>query len=107
MRGGDGTPIVHHTLMPLHRNARFEPSLLKNAELAPPFAFTKSCPTFKIPKSAPARESLLFDLLTDPHQLSPLQNPGIEAEMVAHLQTLLRECDVPAEQWQRLRLQSI
>jgi arylsulfatase A-like enzyme len=105
MRGGDAATIYHHTLMPQHRSARFEPALLENAELAPPFRFTKNCPTFKIPRQTAARESLLFDLQTDPRQQTPLHDHEIATAMNAHLRHLLGECDAPCEQWQRLGLE--
>lgn len=104
MRGGDGTPIYKHTLMLQDRATRFAPDVVRSAELAPSFNFTKGCSTFKIPAASSPRESLLFDLRTDPGQAAPLQDAAVAERLCALLRGLLRECEAPAEQWQRLGL---
>lgn len=46
----------------------------------------------------------LFHLENDPTQKTPLQDPAVEARMLAHLTRLMRENDAPPEQFTRLGL---
>jgi hypothetical protein len=48
--------------------------------------------------------NLLFDLQNDPAQERPIEDAAIERTMLQHLDNLMRECDAPDEQWQRLGL---
>ncbi|MFK7803777.1 MAG: sulfatase [Anaerolineae bacterium] len=107
----DNAPLFEYTLMPTHIRSPFSPDELKDAELAPPFTFTKECPLLKIPARAWTNAhpfgTLLFDVEADPEQLEPLdhaENADVEADMIAHLTKLMRENDAPAEQYQRLGL---
>lgn len=115
MRGpaqADNTPLYEYTLMPTHMRALFSPEELRGAVLAPPFRFTKGVPLLKIPSrrtltgalSASQRETLLFDLATDPAQEHPLHDPTVEAYMIEHLVRLMHENDAPPEQFERLGL---
>ena len=109
-------PLFDYTLMPAHMRHAFEVTELNGAiELAPPFSFTKGCQTIRIPKQAgmpggePARFSLptrLYDVVRDPKQEHHLDDVAVEAEMTNHLSALLKSCDAPPEQFQRLGLSS-
>jgi chorismate mutase len=48
--------------------------------------------------------TLLFDMQTDPDQLHPIHDPDQEALMLQHLIRLMKQNDVPAEQFVRLGL---
>ncbi len=50
------------------------------------------------------RESLLFDLQTDPHQLHPLNDPELEEKCIHAMIALMKENDAPEEQYLRLEL---
>lgn len=110
MRGpaGDNQPLYEYTLMPTHIRSRFSPDELRTATLAAPFAFTKGCPLLRMDGRLWGEPSdlstLLFDVQTDPAQLSPLSDPTVEARMTDHLLRLMREHDAPPEQYERLGL---
>jgi hypothetical protein len=105
-------PLYEYTLMPAHMRNLFSPEELRDAEMAAPFSFTKGAPVMRIPAMQPenrdlvARElqTMLFDLENDPDQEHPLDDPEVEARMVAHLVRLMQESDAPEEQYLRLGL---
>lgn len=123
MRGigeGDNSPLYQYTYMPAHLYNMFSVPEMRTAQLAEPFTFTKGCRLMKI-QSGPwvdkdtharigyvnvdhIRESLLFDLSSDPLQNHPLQDAQLEAQLVRALLRLMKESDAPAEQYQRLGL---
>jgi arylsulfatase A-like enzyme len=105
----DCQPLYNYTLMTTHMRHRFQVEELQDIELAPPFSFTKGCPTMKIgatraPLWIPFYETLLFDLESDPGQLNPIVDASIEADMIDKLVALMRANDAPAEQYERLGL---
>jgi len=79
--------------------------------MAPPFGFTKGCPVMKIAGRSNGWHSmdrfgtLLFDLENDPKQERPLDDPEVEARMIALMVDLMKTNDAPAEQFERLGLQ--
>jgi arylsulfatase A-like enzyme len=104
----DNQPLNEYTLMPTHMRSRFFVEELRSAELAAPFAFTKDVPVLKVP-AAPAGNpaaygTLLYDLVEDPDQEAPLNDPELELRMVGLLVTAMRENDAPREQYERLGL---
>jgi arylsulfatase A-like enzyme len=105
--GGD-LQLYHYTLMPTHMKSLFDVSELQDAELAPPFSFTKGCPLLKIgsrPGGASSQDkTLLFDLRNDPGQEHPMRNPAIEHIMLEKLVKLMKENEAPLEQYHRLGL---
>ena len=110
----DNSPLFNYTLMPAHMRHTFPVEELQDIQLAEPFEFTKGCRTMKImsPKDAkgdsacPAYEfgTLLYDLAADPKQENPIDDPEVEARMIAHLVRLMKDNDAPAEQYERLGL---
>ncbi len=109
----DNRPLFEYTHMPTHMFHRFSPAELADIQLAEPFSFTKGCRTMKIASQGkmPGGEkvrrdmrTMLFDVQNDPEQKTPLQNPDVEATMIAHLVRHMNACDAPAEQYQRLGL---
>jgi hypothetical protein len=108
-RSPDSQPLYNYTLMPTHMRKFFGPQELCDAELAPPFPFTKGQPTLRCParpffRSQHEFGDLLFDLQVDPEQVSPLDDPAIEARMVDLLVAQMQANDAPAEQYERLGL---
>ncbi|MCJ7737119.1 MAG: sulfatase [Anaerolineae bacterium] len=101
-------PLYDYTLMPTRMRSRFSPSSFGDLELAPAFAFTKSCQLMKIKAESWISSydfgSLLFDLSTDPGQAQPLQDPAAEEKMISHMVRLMKESNAPAEQYERLGL---
>lgn len=101
-------PQYRYTLMPY--GMRNPLPHIDQAELQPPFSFTQNMPTLKIPvqpdpgqvKDNP--DHLLFDLATDPNQITPLNDPDIEQKLIQAMTDLVTQCDAPTETYQRLGL---
>ncbi|MCY3796994.1 MAG: sulfatase-like hydrolase/transferase [Chloroflexi bacterium] len=107
----DNMPLYNYTLMATHMRHRFQVEELQAIELAPPFSFTKGCPTLKIgakraPLWIPFYETLLFDLASDPGQLNPIEDASVETDMIDKLVALMRANDAPSEQYERLGLKA-
>jgi arylsulfatase A-like enzyme len=105
-------PLFNYTLMPTAMRGFLPLDAMRRAEMAPPFSFTKGCPTVRIPargwvaEKGDVMETLLWDVQADPQQKQPLDDPTVEARMIEHLIRLMRECDAPPEQFARLGLES-
>ncbi len=104
-------PLFNYTLMPTHMRTAFPVKQLgANMELAAPMKFTKGCRTLKIPEIngwfKRGWPTLLFDVQADPGQQHPIKDPALERLMIDHMIRLMRECDAPAEQFQRMGLES-
>ncbi|MFI6300005.1 sulfatase-like hydrolase/transferase [Nonomuraea sp. NPDC050790] len=101
-------PLEEHTLMPTHMRGRFSPAELANIELAEPFSFTKGMRTVRVAGRTFLNPysfgTLLFDLETDPEQLSPIVDDEAERRMAGLLVELLRAGDAPPSQYERLGL---
>jgi hypothetical protein len=101
-------PLYEYTLMPTHIRSHFRLDELRTATLDGPFSFTKGLRVLKTEArpwiQAHPFGTLLFDLLTDPAQESPLDDPEIEATMIQHMIRLMIENDTPPEQFERLDL---
>lgn len=102
----DNQPLNAYTLQTVRLRGRGEGSDLSLAE---PFSFSKGLPLFKIPQPAQGNQTaewgtLLFDLAEDPHQEHPLDDPALEGRMIEHLVRLMKECEAPVEQYERLGL---
>ncbi len=102
-----------YTVMPTRMRNFIEREKLQQAELAPPFPFTKGCPLLKIPARgrlpggeplAPL-ETLLFDLAEDPRQQRPITDPEVERRMLKLMTRLMIESDAPPELYQRYSLE--
>jgi arylsulfatase A-like enzyme len=102
----DNRPLFRYTLMPTNMRGMVEPNRLAAAELARPFSFTKGAPTLRLRSDAgpPEGGTLLWDVAADPAQASPVTDAAAEARMVGHLRRLMRACDAPPEQYERLGL---
>ncbi|PZQ50733.1 MAG: sulfatase [Rhodovulum sulfidophilum] len=112
--------IYQYTLMPTHIISRFSTEELRDATLAPPFGWTKEVPLLKVPviERSPMyynygpgclieRETRLYDLVADPGQARPLDDPAREAGMAALMTRLMRMTEAPAEAFARLDLEPV
>jgi arylsulfatase A-like enzyme len=104
----ENAPLFEYTLMPLHMRSRFSVDELQDIELAETFNFTKGCRTMKIPAaswvSGFEHGNLLFDLVIDPGQEQPIQNPALEARLTEQMKILMAWNDAPSEQFKRMGL---
>jgi hypothetical protein len=108
----DDQPLFDYTVMPTRMRARFSvDDLARTVGLSEPFGFTKGCRLLKIPAGRkrggehPDRfKTLLYDVKNDPYQTAPIQDAAAEKQMIAHLVRLLKECEAPPEQFERLGL---
>jgi arylsulfatase A-like enzyme len=103
------TPLYNYTVMPTHMNRMFSVEELRTATLAAPFTFTKGCPTMRIESGFSCKDTrlfdtMLFDVVADPQQQSPLEDKQIEQRMLGHLMQLMQDNDAPSEQFERLGL---
>jgi len=111
----DNTPLNNYTLMPTHMRGHFSvETLVDNIELAEPFTFTKGCQTMKVRCNGTfvgvrtgLQETFLYDLKTDPQQKCPIHDSEVEKMMIGHLIELMRACDAPVEQYERLGLADV
>lgn len=99
-------PCYEYTLMPTDMTQRKSASQLQAATLAAPFSFTKNMPVLKLPGgayfSAHQFGNLLFDVESDPLQLTPLHDSKKEAELLEAMTAEMVAADAPEEQYVRL-----
>ncbi len=73
--------VFEYTLMPTHINQFFSVHELQGATLNEPFTFTKECKVLKIQATDQQQPNShrylhrLFDLKSDPNQMSPINDP--------------------------------
>ena len=99
----------HYTLMPTAM--RGFKGRIEQAELAPPFGFTRGMPVLKLPRNSRtartadgASDDLLFDLHNDPQQQRPLEDGAVKERLAARMAALMAECEAPPEQFERMGL---
>ncbi len=104
-------PLYEYTLMPTHMARFFTPGELGSMERHDGFSFTRGLPLMRFRAEVPdvTRDpvngrSALYDLQTDPHQRSPLDEPALIQACQQAMSRLMLENDAPPEQWQRLGL---
>ena len=102
------SPIEEYTLMPTRMNQRFAVADLKDAELNPPFPFTKGTPVLKArarPMGNPYfHGTRLYDLDHDPGQKSPIDDAETERHMATLMVDAMRKNHAPPSQFERLGL---
>ncbi len=107
-RTADNAPLEQYTLMPTHMRGLWRVDELLDAELAPPFEFTKGLRTLRTTRTTLLNPynfgTLLFDLETDPGQLHPIVDDEIELRLVGLLVEAMRAGEAPASQFKRLGL---
>jgi len=98
-----------YTLMPTRMRGFIEKGRGLRVELASPLAFSKDQPLLRyVPTEERQRHDpprhLLFDLHADPKQQRALDDPAVERRMMELMIRLMRECDAPDEQYERMGL---
>ena len=106
----DNQPLKAYTLQVNRlRHVDKKPKLT----LVEPLSFSKNMRVFAYetqgtPGATRARAAewgtLLYDLDSDPGQKTPITDPDIEQQMIAHLIREMKACEAPAEQYERLGL---
>ncbi|MBM3496520.1 MAG: sulfatase [Armatimonadetes bacterium] len=104
----ENAPLYNYTLMPTAMRGFL--GGLQEADMAGPFSFTKGMPVNRIParswvpQEGAIRETLLWDVENDPLQSTPAPDAAVERRMTDLMVGLMRECDAPPEQFERLGL---
>lgn len=104
----ENAPLNEYTLMPNHMRVRMSPAELSDLTLAEPYKFTKGVRTLKIKSTVNNAWThfryghKLYDLQSDPGQLSPVDNPEKELELIYEMAKLMKENDSPADQYTRV-----
>jgi arylsulfatase A-like enzyme len=105
----NGAPLPAYTVMPSHLENLFSDDEMRSAEMAAPFDFTKGSPLMRITLDPDIGEtgidcvknwhegSCLFDLETDPEQLSPLNDQATIDRLIAAIIKHLKEHNAPEE----------
>lgn len=113
----DAGPLHAYTAMPVKGlNAWFPRDVYGRVETGHYFGHTYGLPLYKIPTAGQVPEAhpgaasdlarhLLFDLVADPAQETPLDDPAREAHFVERIAAHLRACEAPVEQYARLGLE--
>jgi hypothetical protein len=109
--------LYQYTLMPMHMKELFAVEELQDAQLAPPFPFTKGVPLLRVPATpkspnyklhGPASQNdtvtVMFDLSVDPRQERPLTGAPDHERLCDHIVRLMKQNDAPAEYFDRLGL---
>jgi arylsulfatase A-like enzyme len=110
--------VYQYTMMPTHLNTPFTPDELAAATLAPAFGFTKGVPLLKVPvvETSPMyrnygpgalldKETVLFDLETDPDQLHPVSDAALKARLEHVVTRLMAANEAPPEAFLRLGIE--
>ena len=98
--------LFNYTLMPTQIHNSFTIEQLKEAEFVEGFDFTKGLKVLKVPAKDKYGVNdfgtMLFNIIDDPSQLTPLDDKEKEKEMLEKLIRLMQENDAPIEQYERL-----
>jgi arylsulfatase A-like enzyme len=114
----DAGPLYEYTAMPIGGLNRWYPrEVYGDVEMGRYFGHTYNLPLYKfpakgqVPRHHPdepryvARHQL-YDILEDPGQVSPLENPALEAHFVKRIAAHLHACEAMPEQYARLGIQA-
>ena len=108
-RTPDNQPLNTYTLM--STAMRGFKGNLADVELAMPFDFTKGMKSLRIPAKGSLSQpvggavgDLLYDVSADPQQQVPVDDEAVVARLSARMAELMRDCDAPEEQFERLGL---
>ncbi len=112
----DAGPLHAYTAMPTGGLNKWYPrEVYDRVEMGRYYGHTYNLPLYKIPTTGSVPKALaneqsfvgrhqLFDIVSDPQQLNPIQDPALEAHFVTRLAAHLAACEAPAEQYTRLGL---
>lgn len=112
--------LYEYTLMPMHQKSFFPLDILRGAELVNDFQFTQGVPVLKVPgrRNADGQSvghigqgggyedttTVLYDLESDPRQLTPVTNPSAEQRLLSLMRELMLKNEAPPEAFARLGL---
>lgn len=98
--------VYTYTLAPARMNSNVPIEELREAKEVPPFAFSKNVPLMRYPAEVEHLTDrwgdLLYDVVTDPSQQEPLDDPAQVERLTAEALRCMKEIDAPAEQYERL-----
>ena len=111
----EGTALFEYTLMPAHNRSLFTIEELAPATLHRGFDFTRGAPVLRLPARADAKRSprqggfadahtVLYDLHADPRQMSPCENPDVEAAICEAIRAEMALHEAPTELYDRFDL---
>lgn len=110
----DNKPLYNYTQIPTHMRCLFSVAEMQTARMHEGFSFTKKTRLMQISAMEDhsgdtslnhSQGTVLYDLLNDPNQLSPIHDPVTEKRMLHNMICLMNENDSPKEQYVRLGLQ--
>lgn len=95
-----------YTLAPARMNKAVPGRELREAEAAPPFAFSKNVPLYRYPagvlRLTDRWGDLLYDVADDPGQTNPLTDPDQVARLTEGALACMRQVEAPVEQYHRV-----
>jgi arylsulfatase A-like enzyme len=108
--------LFEYTLMPMHNRSLFTSRELEAATLHGGFGFANGMPLLKVPALPDAKRSpmqggfadprtVLFDLASDPRQMTPVDDAGVERELCAAIAEEMQRHEAPRELYGRFGLQ--
>lgn len=105
----EGATVYHHTLMPRGFDDFLSRESLAHAEYG---CFLKHChgiPHLRIPRASTRHADAtdcnpIYDILQDPGQEHPIQDPALEKQLEGKMRELLTRYDAPDCHWTRLGL---
>ncbi len=108
--------IFEYTLFPVHMTSFFTPAEFEGATLTRDFDFTKGLPMLRLPARRDAKRpptqggafaeavTVLYDTLTDPGQMRPVQDAAATERLIALMLQEMRAHAAPPEAYARLGL---
>jgi len=97
-------PCPVHTVMPT--NMRHWKTDIENADLCRDFSFTRGMPVLRFQRHGRKRpitaDHMLFNVEADPGQADRLDDDTTEARLCARMAELMRDCEAPAAQFDRM-----
>ena len=113
----DSEELYEYRLHPCHMRGQFSIEEMKDTRLCEGFNFTKGMPVMKIKgrddsKRVPNHDSQgfqdmetrLFDLLNDPTESNPINNPEVVDRLLNRLSGIMKDHDAPEEMFERFAL---
>jgi arylsulfatase A-like enzyme len=110
--------LNQYTLMPMHMRTYFEPMEFSNAAVVEALPFSRGYPVWRLPIQMDAKanmtrryplleaKTVIYDIVSDPEQTSPIENAPLEAELTEKLKSLLQLNDAPDELYVRYGLEA-
>ena len=96
--------------MPTTMDNRMAVESFRDAEMVPPFSFTKGARVIRLRDrgagaGSPIPYDLLFDIKNDPHQTKNIVDYGLRSELCRKMAAAMRENDAPPEAYERYGLE--